>query len=462
MSLIFNGFVYDKPMYSIVAYNRAQLPPAFEQMEKLRRSAHLVGYVRKEAFQALEKASEEMDGQDSQEQSQEQPQEQPIALLKFTLYRLQKKAPEPEARPWVFCPSLTGMEEGYTRLASNCPGAFVHQTLAGEFACSAHFADAFENLVFLGREEAALDADNATPVKELLATALGDASVLMGHFSPKGASLCPSTLALHRKARSRDLYLLVRDRDRAEITRDLCLPKDPLRAATRLEGGRALLLAEHLTRLARLAREHAIPSENADALVRAVSSVELPMPGSEALWSGGLPCPWGMLPAKVEEELKNAGTDMERASALEMELLRDGEVRFATHSLDEDRSRKCGVCRSCLDERSDAWQLDTTRPLQDTDEIYARVFAGELDDALVVNRCAVVAGTGYGALLSRQGAGLFCVPRGERARDSVCLDFLLGRRLVEERLCGLARILSCSELFRATSLHGIEKLEMAL
>ena len=50
MSFILNGLVYDKPMFSIVAYNRAQLATAFEQMEKLRKSGHLAGYVRREAF----------------------------------------------------------------------------------------------------------------------------------------------------------------------------------------------------------------------------------------------------------------------------------------------------------------------------------------------------------------------------------------------------------------------------
>ena len=63
-----------------------------------------------------------------------------------------------------------------------------------------------------------------------------------------------------------------------------------------------------------------------------------------------------------------------------------------------------------------------------------------------------------GALLCKQGPALFCPPARDRARDSVCLDFLLERSLVQERLCGLAKALSSQELFRANSLHGLEKL----
>ena len=448
MSFIFNGFVFDKPMYSIVAYNRAQLPTAFEQMEKLRKSGHLAGYVRKEAFIQKETTLDP------------ESEEQPIALLKFTLYRLQKKVSEPQARPWVFCPSLLNVEDGYTKVATNCPGSFIHETLAPEFSCSALFEDAFESLVFMGREEENLAADNATPVRDLLVEALGDANVLMGHFSPKGITLCPSTLALHKKAREETRDLLVRDCDSEEIIKRICSPAFPIRTATRLEGGKALFLEKHLARLTRLAREHAIPTDRLEALCRAVSSVELPLPGSEALWSNGLPCPWGMLPASVEEELAKAGHDIQKRAALEMELGEDGSVRFAVHPLDEDRARKCGVCRTCLDERSDAWQLDTTKALQETDALQERVLEGELDDAIIVNRCAAVVGTSHGALLLRQGPALFSVPSAEKARDSVCLNFLLERSLVQDRLCGLAKALSSSELFRANSLHGVERLEV--
>ena len=186
--------------------------------------------------------------------------------------------------------------------------------------------------------------------------------------------------------------------------------------------------------------------------------MELPLPGSEALWSGGLPCPWGMLPASVEEELLKAGVDIQKRAALHMELQKDGSVLFAALPLAEDGTRTCGVCRTCLDERSDAWQLDTTKALQEQDTIQERVQAGEIDDAIIVNRCAAVAGTGHGALLCKQGPAFFCPPARERARDSVCLDFLLERSLVQERLCGLAKALSSQELFRANSLHGLEKL----
>ena len=446
MSFILNGLVYDKPMFSIVAYNRAQLATAFEQMEKLRKSGHLAGYVRREAFLQQETSLDP------------ETEEQPMALLKFTLYRLQKKAPEPQQRPWVFCPSLLGVEDGYIKVATNCPGSFIHDTLAPDFSCSAHFEDAFESLVFMGREEQNLAADNTTPVRDLLFEALGNASVLMGHFSPKGISLCPSTLALHKKAREEARDLLVRDADREEIVKRLCQPAFPIRTATRLEGGRALLLERHLARLIRLASEHAIPTDRLESLARAVSSVELPLPGSEALWSGGLPCPWGMLPASVEEELLKAGVDIQKRAALHMELQKDGSVLFAALPLAEDGTRTCGVCRTCLDERSDAWQLDTTKALQEQDTIQERVQAGEIDDAIIVNRCAAVAGTGHGALLCKQGPALFCPPARERARDSVCLDFLLERSLVQERLCGLAKALSSQELFRANSLHGLEKL----
>ena len=315
-----------------------------------------------------------------------------------------------------------------------------------------------DNMSSMGREEQNLAADNTTPVRDLLFEALGNASVLMGHFSPKGISLCPSTLALHKKAREEARDLLVRDADREEIVKRLCQPASPIRTATRLEGGRALLLERHLARLIRLASEHAIPTDRLESLARAVSSVELPLPGSEALWSGGLPCPWGMLPASVEEELLKAGVDIQKRAALHMELQKDGSVLFAALPLAEDGTRTCGVCRTCLDERSDAWQLDTTKALQEQDTIQERVQAGEIDDAIIVNRCAAVAGTGHGALLCKQGPALFCPPARERARDSVCLDFLLERSLVQERLCGLAKALSSQELFRANSLHGLEKL----
>lgn len=449
MNFIFNGHVYDKPMFSIVAYNEAQLPTAFEQMEKLRKSGHLTGYVRREAFLPGELNA----GLDLEK-------EQPAALLKFTLYRLQKDAsalPHTDHPDWHFCPSRDrDLASGHAAVRTNCLSSFIYESLAPDFACSACYKDSFEDMVFCGRESISLPADDTTPVRELLERALGENGMLMGHFSAKGITLCPSELALHRRASAPCYEVLTREADKERVLASLCQPKNgSLCATTRLEGGRALFLGEHLARLKALAYEHAICAEQVEAMARSVSTVDQPLPGSQALWEGGVPCPWAMLPPAVEEAFGKAGMDVQAKAVLTLRLCLDGALELQVTPLEEMQTVRCGVARTCLDERSDAWQLDDSACLQAQDPVFAAVRDGSLDDAIVVNRCAVVTGTGLGGLLCKQGPGVHCVPVQESARDNVALDFLKNRGLVQEKLFSLAQTLSSETLYRIDSVHGM-------
>lgn len=458
MNFLLNGHVYDKPMFSIVAYNEAQLPTAFAQMEKLRKSGHLTGYVRREAFLPGELNA----GLDLEK-------EQPAALLKFTLYRLQKDAstlPCTGHADWLFCPSRAAdLASGHATVRTSCPSSFIYESLAPDFACSACYKDSFEDMVFLGNDRLEIPGDDTTPIRELLERALGDNGMLMGHFSAKGSTLCPSELALHKRAAAPAYEVLTKATDRERALQRLCQPKGrALRVTTRLEGGKALLLGEHLQRLASLAYAHAICTDEIEAMARSLSTLDHPLPGSAALWDAGLPCPWAMLPPAVEKALDAAGMDRQARAVLTLSPDLDGSLTVQVRPLDADalQTVRCAVAKTCLDERSDAWQLDDTVCLQEGDPVFSQVRAGSLDDAIVVNRCAVVTGTGLGGLLCKQGPRVHCVPAEESARDNVALNFLKARGLVQEKLCSLAQTLSSEALYRIDSVYGITPVTLCL
>ncbi|MBQ1330432.1 MAG: hypothetical protein IIY31_02125, partial [Desulfovibrio sp.] len=49
VTLIFGDYVYETPIFMVKALTRKDLPEAFEQLEKLRRSGYLAGFVRWDA-----------------------------------------------------------------------------------------------------------------------------------------------------------------------------------------------------------------------------------------------------------------------------------------------------------------------------------------------------------------------------------------------------------------------------
>ncbi len=455
MTFLFDGKRFEKPLYSISAISREQVPGALEQMEKLRHSGHLVGYVRKEAF-ALDYEPDLSRGQ-------------PMALLDFHLFRLARDESDPldkaegsrpssggKTSPGIFCPAIVSRAVGApTRLASRCPCETIYRRLGQNRPHAGLVKNDFEELVFIGETAPVSGLDERPPLRELLMEALGHANVLMASFEPKSTLLVRERLALHRTAHETSRVLLVGKEREDDVLSRLCRPATPLRAQTRLENGKALFLREHLDRLARLAREHAVPAARVERLLQDVSDVQMPLPGGKHLSGEEILAPWGLLPKDLLDGHGLAETDV--PAILEMAVLNDGTLKLSTHPLDEGGCEiELDVERACLDERTDLHFLDPCLPLANGEDC-----AGSDKDLIVVSRFATVAGLSRGSLIAAIGGKIVCPAKEDRARDSVSLAHLLAKGLVQERRLGLPQVFSAESLARVSSVHGIEMARLA-
>ncbi len=473
-SFVFNTYSYAKTLYSIEAYFSEQIPNAFQQMEKLRHSGYLAGYVRREALLAgaaprLPDPVAEHPGQTLTEAGS-----RPAALIKVFLYRTRAACKaEDEACACSarqrFCPSLCAstvetLADQPIELATRCESTAIFQGIGAHTACAAHYEDAFEDLVCTAAtacEETADDREQG--IEELLAAALGDSEMVLFVFSSKGVQICAADRVLYKRKTDARYSLYTTDDPQATV-RELCQPvpcasdsRTPedicLQAVTRMEGDRALLLREHLQRLARLARAHAIDPGALEQVCACISTMDAPLPGAAALWGQDIALPWGFVPSDLVPEKPD------QPSCLHISVARNGSVHLAVTGIRDEEPLSMDVARSCLDERDDRLQLDMTQALLPLDPVQERIAAGTLGEALAVSRFAHVLGCARGALLCQQGPAVFCLPAGERLRDSLVLDELVRRNLVREKLQSLAQVLACPVLMHLDSVHGLRRLE---
>lgn len=468
-SFVFNQYSYAKTLYSIEAYFSEQIPNAFQQMEKLRHSGYLAGYVRREALLAgaapnLPDPMAEHPGQTLTEAGS-----RPAALIKVFLYRTRAACTAEDevcarSARQRFCPSLCSpVQDQPVELATHCGSRTIFHGLGAHAACAAHYEDAFEDLVCTAAtacEEIADDRERS--MEELLAEALGASEMVLFVFSSKGMQICAADRVLYKR-KTDNRYALYATSDREATLQELCQPADPavpadsadicLATATRMEGDKALLLREHLQRLARLARAHAIDTQALEQICAYISTMDAPLPGAAELWGQDILLPWGFVPNDLVPERPAEPT------CLHISVARNGSVHLAVTGLKEEAPLSLDVARSCLDERDDRLQLDMTQALLPQDPVQERISAGTLGEALVVSRFAHVLGCTRGALLCQQGPAVFCLPAEERLRDCLVLDELVRRNLVREKLQSLAQVLACPVLMHLDSVHGLRRLE---
>ena len=163
-TFIYGGYIYDTPIFVVKALDRRSIPEAFEQLNKLRHSGYLAGFLRCEALSPGE--GDEAVPMDSRGE--------PTPYINFVLYRHRSPVPAPKPRPRTFCPAMDRPFAGddLTRARASVlaadPAADVvfcrelclttaadGRTVFDEFAprspYAAYYRDSFEELIFLPR-----------------------------------------------------------------------------------------------------------------------------------------------------------------------------------------------------------------------------------------------------------------------------------------------------------------------
>lgn len=159
-TFIFGDYLYENPIFMVKALTRTEIPEAFNQLEKLRRSGYLAGFMR---WDTVSPAPEES--------VQPDPRFEPAPYINFVLYRRRRRLPSPTLGPQIFCPSIKkgldadlflSMRERLLEkdpvadavlseevvLDTQCDGRRLFDLL-GRGECRAYFKDAFEELLFL-------------------------------------------------------------------------------------------------------------------------------------------------------------------------------------------------------------------------------------------------------------------------------------------------------------------------
>lgn len=95
-TFIFGDYIYETPIFVIKALKKAEIPEALEQMEKLRRTGFLVGYIRYDAVSPV-----------PDEEMQPDPHFEPAPYVHFVLFRHRRKLPELKPAGPAFCPSFS-------------------------------------------------------------------------------------------------------------------------------------------------------------------------------------------------------------------------------------------------------------------------------------------------------------------------------------------------------------------
>ena len=162
VTLIFGDYVYETPIFMVKALTRKDLPEAFEQLEKLRRSGYLAGFVRWDAVSPV-----------PEQPVQPDPRFEQTPYVNFMLFRhrrplaLQPKAP-------CFCPELAkGLDRAWfarrrsavleadpradvvlseeLQLETACEGRLIFESLAAsrDVPYRGFFKDAFEEVICL-------------------------------------------------------------------------------------------------------------------------------------------------------------------------------------------------------------------------------------------------------------------------------------------------------------------------
>lgn len=467
--LIFDGHTYLKPLYQITARTPEQVPHAFEQMEKLRGSGHLAGYVRKAAFDpnALPADGAGGTGEDAAAGSVNANGLPHVLtpLLQFSLYRLRREVPKDAPSEKVLPRLLPGAEDAPCHVETSCPSALLHATPPAPFAHSAHFFDAFEDVVFWSDREVVPEGEEAgRPVRDLLFDALGSSDMLFASFDRDGVVLCPSDLALEKRSHEASWTLRARPDRRDAFIAALCGAGTPARVRVRCVAGRAPLLGETLEALNERALAQGLaPVFSAEELA-ALSVTRSPLPGADTVFGEAVSCPWGTVPARVLKALGASETDALPDGVLEL-ALENGRLSAAITPLPEEDAPNgapadgvpLDVARVCLDERDDRLVLDATAPVLPREALEGLSPAAR--EILVVNRHAAVACTLTGSVFCRLGNNLFCPEKRDRPRRDPVLDFLIASGLVRERSMSLAQMLAADALYGADPVHGLRVLK---
>ncbi len=447
-TFLFKGFSYARPVFSILAYRREELPEAFSQMEKLRGSGWLAGYVRRAA---LDPAAPCPAGTD---------EAKPRPILKFSLYRARAPFTPPQPGPRLFCPALlSGTEREPVKLRTACGGRLLFDMLSPDFAGQGFFQDSFEEILAFSDAPTPRERPEGTKpsAEELLRRAVSaGCGLVMAVFSAREDHILADGRVLDRPRQEKgyDLWLGACP-DRAAAFRALCLPRGlRLAVQTRLERGAAFLLDANLARLARLGREHAVDASEAEELAGDPVRAHFPAPGL-SLFSGA-DLPWREMPAPLAERLASGGWRKESGEpqVLRLLLAGDGHIEVSAGPL-APLPDSVSVARRVLDERSDLPGLDLTARLPCEETMTARLEDGSLADALAVNRFGVVAGCLSSDLVFRQAGALCTTPDEAGGRRGVLREALLARGLLREKSVTLAQVLSCQELFCLDSLRGL-------
>ncbi len=478
---IYQNSVYLKPMYTVQAYRKEDLPEAFSQLEKLRHSGYLTGYFRRAAIYPDEHMI---------------PEEPDTPLLKFFLFRVcskqngQNDQNESGHKKQVFCPAIRPLHNSlhqlyavagtkdtpYARdLATKCQGKDIFDMLVPSFSTGGYYQDAFEEVLALCSHQIAgfdlkdeQDAARAKSmtVEELLKSSFGRDEVLgMGCLS-RDSIVFHGADCLMVRARQEDVFCCVMkpgDIDPAGSMRRLCLPEGTeISACTRLENNAVFLLREHLDRLKKLGQDHAIDTSAIDAMGTAVNPAgPMPLPGDLADFQVSLENAWYRLPDAWKEELEKQWSKLNAGPlALSIFLDAEGKLSVKAEPLPE-RAPVLGYVRQALDERTDLVPLSLTTPLPCEDDVKKHLTDGTWQDAIVVNRFAVAAGCTESELVFKQGSKLLAPPDDAGMRNDVLRSILLKKHVLEERAASLPQVLSSEALYCVSSLIGACRVEKA-
>ena len=162
VTLIFGDYVYETPIFMVKALTRKELPEAFEQMEKLRRSGYLAGFVRWDAVSPV-----------PEQPVQPDPRFEQTPYVNFVLFR-HRRPVDLKRRPPCFCPELVkGLDRAWfarkrsavleadpgadlvlseeLQLETACEGRLIYEGFAagGDVPYRGFFKDAFEEVICL-------------------------------------------------------------------------------------------------------------------------------------------------------------------------------------------------------------------------------------------------------------------------------------------------------------------------